>query len=297
MRLFFEWEQAFLLNILAAHRRTLTAFFTDLTYLDVGYRFQRGQPLPELALRIHVRRKLALAELAPFQILPRQIAGVAVDVLQSNPVLQRAVAERDQRFDPVLGGVAVANPKLKGLGTLGAVVLDRTTTAPLGISAYHVLVGDAGQTGDQIVQPARSEGSAVIGNLLRWSKETDCAVFQFNHSRAISRLILGIPQFPRFYKDPLVGMAVTKSGRTTGVTYGIIDGVNQEGFTIIPDPQHPAPDGEISSPGDSGAIWLESASGAAVGLHVAGESDPDPAAERAWAKRINKVLDVLNVSF
>ncbi|TCL56804.1 hypothetical protein EDC14_104817 [Hydrogenispora ethanolica] len=296
MRLFFEWEQALLLSILEEHQRTLTAFFENLTYLDIGYRFQSGKPLPELAIRIHVRRKLAIAELLPFQILPRKIAGFSVDVLQSNPVLQRAAAERDRRFDPIPGGVAVANPRLKGLGTLGTVVFDRSTPTPMGISAHHVLVGETGQTGDEIVQPAESDSSATVGNLLRWNKELDCAIFRFNHSRSVSRAILGIPQFPRYCKEPLVGMAVAKSGRTTGVTYGIIDGVNADGFTIIPDPSHPAPDGEISLPGDSGAIWLEPSSGAAVGLHVAGESDPDPTAERAWAKRINKVLNALDVS-
>ncbi len=295
MKLFNQWEQALFLKILAEHYQDLLRFFDHVTYLDIGYRIIANQVQPELAVRIHVRRKLPLAQLLPAQILPDQIAGFTVDVLQSNPVPHEAAAERDRHFDPVPGGVAIANQKLSGVGTLGTVVFDNRTHQPMGLSAHHVLVGAVGQSGDPVTQPASKESQETVGQVARWDKELDCAVFEFNHSRHISRTILGLAHSPTTIKEPLVGMSVTKSGRTTGVTYGIVDGVNPDGFTIIPDPNHPAPNTEISSPGDSGALWIEVTTGAALGLHVAGEQDPDPAAERAWAKRISKVMSALDV--
>lgn len=109
-----------------------------------------------------------------------------------------------------------------------------------------------------------------------------------------------------------------KSGRTTGVTYGVVRRVGvvvkidygggtgvQEvgGFEIGPDPNNPAPNGEVSMGGDSGSLWLiydqnnREATDIAVGLHFAGETDPDPAAEHAVACNIHSVLEKLNVSF
>jgi endonuclease G len=98
-------------------------------------------------------------------------------------------------------------------------------------------------------------------------------------------------------------MRVTKSGRTSGTTSGIIDGVTIDEFTVIPDPRNPPPNGEISEGGDSGSLWFVSTSsislfpGAGVGLHFAGEITPDPNSERAWAKQILSVATALNIRF
>ncbi len=296
MFLYSRSEQERLLAVLQDHHRDLLRFFTGIHYLDIGYRFRQKKPLPELSLRIHVHQKLPLHWLSPAQILPLQIEGLRVDVIQSNPELQHLTADRDQRFDPLPAGVAIANTKLKGIGTLGAIVYDQITRTPMGLSAHHVLVGNSGQFGDAVAQPASKAEQDIVGNLSRWDREFDCAVFQFNRSRSLSESFMGVSESLHGDEEPLVGMRVVKSGRTTGVTYGIIDGVNEEGFTIIPDPTMPAPDGEISLPGDSGAVWLETKTGMAVGLHVAGEANPDPADERAWAKRITRVLNALNIT-
>ena len=48
---------------------------------------------------------------------------------------------------------------------------------------------------------------------------------------------------------------------------------------------------EVSAGGDSGSLWLEESSNCAVGLHFAGQNQP----ERALAMDIGCVLDALNV--
>jgi hypothetical protein len=87
-------------------------------------------------------------------------------------------------------------------------------------------------------------------------------------------------------------MKVVKSGLTTGITWGIIDGVRSDGFTVVPDSSVPS-GGEMSLPGDSGSVWLELTTNRTVGLHFAGEGPNDP--ERASAKHIGDVLDKLKV--
>jgi endonuclease G len=109
---------------------------------------------------------------------------------------------------------------------------------------------------------------------------------------------------------------VVKSGRTTGVTRGVVTrvgvvvkidyggdvGAQQVGgFEIGVNPEKPPGDGEVSMGGDSGSLWLVDTAGAdkdvAVGLHFAGETDPNPAAEHAIACAIHSVLQKLQVSF
>jgi endonuclease G len=100
---------------------------------------------------------------------------------------------------------------------------------------------------------------------------------------------------------PTLGMQVVKSGRGSGVTVGMIDGVEGEypiyygGLwrkikyvqRIVPVAGH----NEVSRGGDSGSWWLEEATQKAVALHFAGYDDP----ETALAMAMPPVLGALNV--
>lgn len=44
-------------------------------------------------------------------------------------------------------------------------------------------------------------------------------------------------------------------------------------------------------------MWLEVESFNAVGLHWGGEGSPDPRAERAWAKQMDKVVKAMKIVF
>jgi hypothetical protein len=285
-------EQAQLLEILRQYEQELRAF-RGVHYVDVGFRFKDGRPTDELAIRVHVHEKKPESELDPDQILPKHVGGLAVDVIQSSPGLE--LNPRDRRFDPLVGGVAVKNTRHAFFGTLGVVVFDQVSGAPMGLSNHHVLVGSGGRPGDNIAQPASNNPQDVIGTLTRWNIGLDCAVCTLNTSRQISIGIVDYPAGLRAPGMPTIGMAVSKSGRTTQTTFGIVDGVSGAEFTIVPDPANPPPNGEISMGGDSGSVWLEPATFNAIGLHYAGETNPDPNAERAWAKRITNVLTTLNV--
>ncbi|MBC7776809.1 MAG: DNA/RNA non-specific endonuclease, partial [Phycisphaerae bacterium] len=112
-----------------------------------------------------------------------------------------------------------------------------------------------------------------------------------------------------------LGDKVTKSGRTTSVTHGIVSrihilveldyegstGVMQIGcFEITPDPKQLPGNGEISDGGDSGSIWLfksnnNKATSVMAGLHFAGESSSIDR-EHALACYPKSVFEKLDIS-
>jgi hypothetical protein len=284
-------DQERLLKVMRRHRKRLKQF-PNVRSVDIGYEFSDRRSTGRLAIRVHVNAKQPDAELKPSERLPEEIEGIPLDVIQSNPKLH--AINRDARQVPVIGGVTLGNTRPDSPpGTLGAVVFDQRSLQPMALSNYHVLVVESPQGTDMIAQPQTSATADALGNLERWDKHLDCAVCRIT-SRPVSAELaelgaVGGTQSPR------VGMKVVKSGRTTGVTRGVIDGTDGEGFSVVPDPDFPAPGGEISDSGDSGSLWLESATLLAVGLHFAGEGDPDPAQERAFAKWMTAVEDKLSV--
>jgi hypothetical protein len=291
MRRVSQGEQDAALAVLRRHEAELRSR-TGAHYLDVGYKFINGAPTDQLAIRVHVHDKRPEAELTASELAPDEMEGVPVDVIQSRPEPHQN--PRKGRFNPVVGGVAIRNTRHTFWGTLGMVVSDTTNGTALGLSNHHVLVGDTGMVGDSITQPNTTAAADIVGTLARWDVELDCAVFSFNNSRVLSNGIVDYPAGPTSLSEPLVGLQVTKSALTTGTTFGIIEGISAQEFTVIPDPTQPAVGGEISDQGDSGSIWLTTDDMAAVGLNWGGETDPSPAAERAWAKRITHVARVLN---
>ena len=283
-------EQDRLLKVMRKHRKRLLQL-PNVRSVDVGYEFTDGRSTGRLAIRVHVNEKQPEAALKRSERLPEQIDGFPVDVIESNPELQ--AVNRDAHQTPVIGGVTLGNTRSGEIGTLGAVVFDQDSLQPMALSNYHVMVVEPPQKTDTIAQPKTSAAADALGNLERWDKSYDCAVCRIV-SRPVSAELadLGIC---RGIRNALVGMKVVKSGRTTAVTRGVIDGTSGVEFTVVPDSDFPAAMGEISAGGDSGSLWLEASSSDAVGLHYAGETDPDPSKERAWAKSMTLVASKLSI--
>jgi hypothetical protein len=287
-------EQDRLLALLRKSKKRLNGF-DGVHKVDVGYAFKRGKPTNRLAIRVHVHSKRPEAELARSQILPKEIDGVPVDVLETNPELH--LVNRTVKQNPLLAGVEIGNTSLPGVGTLGAIVFDDDTLSPMGLSNNHVLFGATGAAGNDVNQPGTTVAADRVGTVMRANQFYDCAVFRLDPTkRPFTLSVADLPAPPSIAQTAtvLIGMKVVKSGRTTAVTYGIVDGVDSVEFTVVPDPAKTPAGTQVSMPGDSGSVWLEDPSHRAVGLHYAGEtSGPD----RAWAKRIGGVLDKLQVHF
>jgi endonuclease G len=302
-----------------------------VTAVDVGYKLKGGKLTDELAIRAHVKRKLpaeAYSEHEQFTThdQPKKLGAFSIDVIEAEygPSLPMAVGiesaeavSRRGRVDPLVGGISVGNPRVTA-GTLGAIVWDRTDGQVCILSNWHVLCGSSDcAAGEAIYQPGRADGGRAadkIAELKLWrlDRDADAALAKLTGARGYSRDILGLSPIPGVEEKPTLGMNLTKSGRTTGVTEGVIDGVslsvtiNYHGGTvqtfhdqihIVPLPPWPDEDYEVSMGGDSGSVWVDKDTGKAVGLHFAGEKDPSPTAENAIANRMDKVAKSLNFSF
>jgi hypothetical protein len=214
--------------------------------------------------------------------------------------------DRTALIRPALAGVSIGHYR-GGAGTFGAVVYDRKTGEPLILSNNHVLANTSltdekrGEIGDSIVQPAvMDKKSKELGVLAKYvplnpypsPNVVDCALAKPLSEQDISPEILEIGTVAGVC-EPVVGMEIKKSGRTTGYTTGKIRALNAtinvsygNGQTIKFEKQIVA--SPMSRPGDSGSLVLNREN-KAVGLLFAG-SDLS-----TIINPINYVLEMLGV--
>lgn len=304
-----------------------------VTAADVGFKIKGDVLTDTVALRVHVARKLPVSELAKSEVFnetakaDKKVGGFPVDVIEATygpstaPVVldhddEDAIAalERTTAFDPMVGGISCGNTRVTA-GTIGAIVFDRTTAVPMILSNWHVLAGaSAAVAGESIVQPGSIDGGTqTVATLtrMRLDSSMDAAVATLNGARGHSRDILGLGTITGTDTATL-GMLVVKSGRTTGITRGVVDGVSlstsinygdpgvvsfSNQIRIVPRAPWPAVDYEVSRGGDSGSVWLNEANNRAIGLHFAGETDPAPASENAICSPIGPIATALNFTF
>ncbi|GAA4888480.1 DNA/RNA non-specific endonuclease [Streptomyces coeruleoprunus] len=304
----------------------------NVSSIGIGYKEKDGKRGKELVLQFTVDTKArpeALDDLKTTEI-PRVIdigggVKVATDVVQRSykphflVVPEGETPQRQTRVNPVRPGVSVGHVKVSA-GTFGCVVFDRNDGSPCVLSNWHVLNGLRGELGDAVVQPGKKDDSRIalnrLGELRRAHLGTvgDCAVSTIT-DRDFVREILDLDVTPTKLGEPQIEDRVVKSGRTTGVTHGVVTrpfakvsinyglpvGVREiECFEIRPDPQLTPEGDEISLPGDSGSAWMfTNRSGkptdVLAGLHFGGEGDLDPD-ERALACFPQAVFDELKIT-
>lgn len=295
--------------------------------VDVGFKISGGKLTDDVALRVHVERKLPLEALDKREVFtksgsPEKIGGFPIDVIEASyapaqqaPVLALEDVGRTERVDPLVGGVSIGNPRITA-GTLGAVVWDRVNGSVCVLSNWHVLAGSpAAVAGEPIYQPGSYDGGTAADTVAtlvrsRLDADMDAAIAKLNGTRGYSRDLAGLTPVAGI-EHPALGMAVRKSGRTTEVTEGVVDGISFSGtiaydhgpntfhgqIHIVPRPPWPATDYETSRGGDSGSVWVEEASGKAIGLHYGGETNPAPASEMALANPMYKVAAASGLNF
>lgn len=302
----------------------------NVTSVGIGYKRKDGKPTREISIQFTVGHKAApeaLDELGTTE-LPKSfvIGGVEVltDVLQRSYepsykiVAERAAGPRKTRIDPIVPGVSVANRGVSA-GTIGGIVYDQRTGAPYVLSNWHVLHGPLGSIGDDVVQPGPHDDNRVdrnrLGKLVRshLGAAGDCAIASIE-GRGFAPEILELRVAAEQLGEAELGDTVIKSGRTTGVTHGVVTRIHTivrldyggqvgeqdiGGFEIGPDENYLPANGEISMGGDSGAAWLfKDGNGHATrvmaGLHFAGEGsgDPDEHAVACYARSVFEKLEV-----
>lgn len=220
---------------------------------------------------------------------------------------------------PLVGGIMIVNPLVNQMGTLGFIAtsngLDRWI-----VSAAHVLVHPVAPADNQpIHQPAQVHGAAVTLVPVAMTKANrtdfgnDIAAAEMDPNVACDPVVLNVPTFgpnaaqaaraagggatlpshPRVLPlvAPHVGLRVIKSGARTGVTEGVVSGLNGPIITI--DPPIGADAGyQLSEPGDSGAVWVDAGTSIPVALHLSGTNGHP---EQARGIEIAFVLQSLNL--
>lgn len=302
----------------------------NISSIGIGYKLRNGKPTNKVSIQFTVNKKVSpetLESLGTTEV-PKSftIDGVEIptDVIQrsykrSYKIVKESTGSlRKVRIDPIKPGVSVAN-KNETAGTIGCIVFDRQDGTPYILSNWHVLHGPQGNIGDDIVQPGPHDDNRVhlnhLGKLVRSHLGTagDCAVGSIE-DRSFEQIILELGIKVEQLGEPALGDKVIKSGRTTGVTHGIVtrihtitkidygDPVGEKsigGFEIGPDKNNLPANGEISQGGDSGSVWLFRTNNGRptktmAGLHFAGEgaSDPNEHAIACYARSIFEKLEI-----
>lgn len=300
----------------------------NITSIGIGYKMTDKRRTRKLCLQFTVGEKGGSAiEALDSREIPKTLMvaseEIPTDVMQRtfHPAFQLETLEtsnpRKTRQNPLLPGISVSH-RDGSAGTLGLVVFDRQSGDPCMLSNWHVLHGFSGEVGDPIVQPGPHDDNNAdfnhAGVLLRshLGHAGDCAIARIE-DRAFEQEIFALSVTPSQIVRVDLGDVVIKSGRTTGVTRGVVRRtdviavINYSGqgpteiggFEIGPEEDTP-PDLEVSMGGDSGSAWLianedGSASDRLAGLHFAGETPGNPD-EHALACYAHSVLDKLDIS-
>ncbi|MDQ4214739.1 hypothetical protein [Microbacterium capsulatum] len=211
-----------------------------VTGIDVGYKVVGGVQTEQIAIRVHVRKKRA--DVPEDQRVPAEIEGVVTDVLERSYEPQVLGKQLDvslqadtTHYATLEGGISMGPSRAVGgyifAGTLGVIVIDKTTGNRAALTNFHVACVDSGwSVGDRQVQPSRIDTGVVptdeFGAIARatLSSAVDGAVITIDTGRATTAAIADIGTVMGT-KAATLGMAVRKRGRTTGLTYGSVDGL------------------------------------------------------------------------
>ena len=211
---------------------------SNITSIGIGYKRTGGQATKQLSIQFSVDSKVQPEELSVLgtKLIPSSInvegTLVPTDVIERNynpsyeNVELKPKDERRARAERMRPGMSVGSVGTNA-GTLGTFVRDQKTKRILLLSNWHVLHGAKGQIGDDVVQPGKFDDNRVernrIGKLLRshLGAAGDCALASVS-GRAFSNDAIGLDVTVTSVGVPQLDDAVVKSGRTTGVTYGVV---------------------------------------------------------------------------
>lgn len=197
------------------------------------------------------------------------------------------------RHRPLRGGIAVVNPLVNRLGTIGLIATDGTDL--FAVSCYHVL-GRLDRSpfwnAEPIHQPLNRGSVSLIGTSdpARADAAMDAAAARLHPSVPAVGEVLGIGTVAGTLL-PAVGMRVVKMGAITGCTEGVVDACANGIARIVPVRDFPL-DYVLTRVGDSGSVWVEPRSGFAVAMHRAGNPT---GAEYSEAVAIDDVLRTLGL--
>jgi hypothetical protein len=210
-------------------------------------------------------------------------------------------------YRPVPAGVSVGNANECASGTIGCMVLKGSTRYML--SNNHVFARvNAASIGESINQPGRYDGkpacsaTGIVGNLAQFvnisfsgNNTVDCAIASLSTSSTCA-IVNNLYTPSSTVVSPSVGLAVKKTGRTSGLTHGTISGINvtiqvnygSPGVATFVNQIYVA--SNFIRSGDSGSLMVTETGNNPVGLCFAGGSG------NSFANPIGPVLQALGAT-
>ena len=286
------------------HRDTARAHRHDTKYsptlgvnvvgVGIGEKFSRGRYTGKLGVTVFVAKKYPLSRVKRADFIPVTAGNVPTDVVEIGYPVSRAPLPR-RRLRPVQPGTSISpEDNLWDLaGTFGVVVTDRAGKHYI-LSNNHVLTDENRlPIGTRILQQGQLDGGLGPGD--RVAKLTQYVPLKFDNKRnwmdaAVARLYSSVPVdktilgigVPRSAGRPRRNMKVRKSGRTTGVTSGIIrelkvdvpDMEFDNGFVSMEDVMSIESPDFFSKTGDSGSAIVNE-NDRVVGLLYGGSKGRD----------------------
>ncbi|WP_199443515.1 hypothetical protein [Umezawaea beigongshangensis] len=248
----------------------------DVHGVGVGLRRRAGTLTDEYAIVVHLSRKLPPDQVPEDRLVPRTLrfttpdgreVVVPVDVQQRpSPLLEAAAVSLGSRVRPVPGGVSAGFA-----GTLGGWVWDTVTNQAVALSNRHVFGSLAGT---RVPQPSAEDGGILpadeVAVVLR-AGELDAAIAAPVSEVVADLVVLGLGPAVLSIADAAIGQTVRKTGRTTGLTAGVVDLIDYDSghSGSRSDLWIDGDSADFSDAGDSGALYVQP-DGAVVGLHWGG---------------------------
>lgn len=295
-----------------------------VTAVDIGDRSVGGRRTGEQVIVVSVRRKRPADQLSPDVLLPGDVLGIPVDVIEEEPALHhldRWVAEVPEpsgvlRSGVLAGGAGISPgrsvwmvpPQVRvagqhrRVGTLGAVVVGHSpTTVIMGLTTFDVACADdAWSVGDRMIDP---DSGAECADLARaaLSGRVDAAAVTLVPEVAYSRTVSGIGAVTG-QSTAYPGEIVRKFGYGTAFSEGIVlstdttlrlDHGDALGVRVLREQLRVraiSPVCRFAGRGDAGAVLLNT-DNRVVGLHLAGNRD----GSMGFASPIVDVLAELDV--
>jgi len=265
----------------------------NLVGLGIGEKVTSKQLTGEMCVKVLVAKKFPKSKIKPADLIPAEIDGIPTDIEGVGYPAKFAIPQRE-KHRPVPGGVSLSLDlnavNFRFAGTLGVVVSDKKNAQRLyALSNNHVLADEnRAQIGASVVQPGTLDGGKNTDRVAQLSRSValkfnnkrnwmDAAIAEFEHPEHVDRSILEIGTL-RGSAEPSLNLAVRKSGRTTGLTEGIVRAINFDVFDIEYDQGYVRVDnviviegisGSFSQPGDSGSAIVDP-QGRVVALLFAG---------------------------
>ncbi len=276
----------------------------------IGYKRVDNRITDKLCIVCSVGIKMSIEKLDEEEMIPEEIEGVLTDVNPTGMFRMLDLEEKEptERFRPAPGGVSIGHFNITA-GTFGCLVQKDGDLFIL--SNNHVLANsNEAELEDAILQPGPADGGMEAEDIIATLSEfvpitfesddadipdnlVDAAIAKPVNTDEVENEIFQIGTIAGV-KEACFEMEVQKSGRTTGLTNGVIEQIDVTsrvnygpGRVAVFTDQVMA--GSISQGGDSGSAVLDNDNNI-VGLLFAG-SDTS-----TLINRIENVFDALEVT-